>query len=246
MRPDMFKVVVERPRRGSRNSYGNIRHATNRARDLEDLPAKEGMQRPYRQHGDWKDLNENLSPLKRYLYKQVGRKWDDVYSDICEHINSNSTVQKHVLDHVFDYVTKHVFIQDGKVYENRRFWRGLYEADGLYVHPETGILLDGTQPRKRYKPKVDPDVYQINGIEYRRVNGCWFETIYEALPEPFEVTRYREDGEPHKYTVRQRKFDVVKKAHVQYDRWARITHYAASKRQLSGKELRRLGLVNAS
>ena len=87
MREDMFKVIVERPRWGSRHAarsklrYDKVpdrKHATGRRMVLES-------------EGWTKCLNENLAPLKRYLSKQVGRPWDKVYSEICEHLDTSST-----------------------------------------------------------------------------------------------------------------------------------------------------------
>lgn len=237
----MFKVVVERPRRGHKSCYGDFRRGNERARDSEDLPVNQGMRRPYGY--DAKDLNENLNPLKRYLRKQVGRKWDAVHADVCEHVDRGSTVQKHVLDHLADFVAVRVRIADGKIVELRPY--GPREVDGLYVDPETGILRDGAKPRQRHVSKPDPDAALIEGREYRRLGGCWFEVAFASLPEPYKVRRIDKAGEPHEFVVRPRMFDVVAKFWTSHDRRAGRTRYAASKRQLATKELRRLGLSNS-
>ena len=74
MRSDMAKVIVERPRIPAFKSRKGRRQA------LEDLPVQEGMRRARALRGDLKELNENLKPLRRYLERQVGRRWDKVYS----------------------------------------------------------------------------------------------------------------------------------------------------------------------
>jgi hypothetical protein len=72
MRDDMFKVIVERPRRIHSNAYkGDGRAFRNR----EDGPSRLGMNKGY---DDRKGLNENLAPLKRFLERQVNRPWDKV------------------------------------------------------------------------------------------------------------------------------------------------------------------------
>src|SRR6266536_2639198 len=96
MRKDMSRVIVERPR------LGGGRHRKGRAVPLEDLPKQEGIGRPYT--GDWKTLNENLSPLRRYLERQVGRPWNKVYSEISRHLRADNAVQQHVRDHLRDFV----------------------------------------------------------------------------------------------------------------------------------------------
>jgi hypothetical protein len=39
--------------------------------------------------------------LKGYLYAQIGRRWDTVYSEIREQFDPNSVTQLHILGHVF-------------------------------------------------------------------------------------------------------------------------------------------------
>jgi len=77
MRKDMYKVIVERPRRGKeRDSL-----ACQLRGDL-DGPPRLGMRAGY----GYRELNENLAPLRRYLHTQVGRPWGKVFSEICARI----------------------------------------------------------------------------------------------------------------------------------------------------------------
>jgi len=87
MREDMPKVIVERARRG------DCRARKGRARSLDELPSKEGMRRRYAVSGDWKELNENLAPLRRYLERQVGRPWNKVYSEISLRLRVGSDLE---------------------------------------------------------------------------------------------------------------------------------------------------------
>ena len=61
MREDMAKVIVTRPR--------ILDSATRRGRFIppEVLPKKIGLRRHARERGGYKMLNENLSPLQRFL-----------------------------------------------------------------------------------------------------------------------------------------------------------------------------------
>ena len=134
MRSDMSKVIVERPRRG-----GGRDRKRRSAREFEDMPSKQSMKRA---HTDLKDLNENLSPLKRYLRKNVGRPWDKVFSEICKNIRVDNTVQKHVRSHVYHYVERNVIVEGKEI-----FTRGilgvceLWNGD-LYVCPKSGLLKE--------------------------------------------------------------------------------------------------------
>src|SRR5258708_15065697 len=94
MREDMAQVIVERPRLHGHNSRKG------RDRDWDALPSQEGMRRPHKLSGNWKELNENLAPLRRYLERQVGRPWDKVYSEIAERLRADSAVRQHVRYHL--------------------------------------------------------------------------------------------------------------------------------------------------
>jgi hypothetical protein len=74
MREDMYKVIVERPRRGKE---GDATAA--RLRKDFDGTMRLGMRVGY----GYRSLNENLAPLRRYLHAQIGRPWNKVFSEIC-------------------------------------------------------------------------------------------------------------------------------------------------------------------
>src|SRR4051794_11647731 len=107
MRADMAKVIVERPRYGSRDA-GMAKGYKRKLQRIstDELPIREGMKK--RSGGGTKSLNEHLGPLRRYLDSQVGRSWNKVFAEICAHINRNSAVQDHVRDHIDDYVVLRV------------------------------------------------------------------------------------------------------------------------------------------
>lgn len=120
MRPDMAKVIVERPRRA-----GYVTKGHGRVRDMEDLPRNEGMTRPHRMNWGGKELNENLAPLRRFLLSRVGHKWDAVYSEISENLKATSAVQQHVRDHVNDFVITKVRVDaDGCLWGTN--WGGAF------------------------------------------------------------------------------------------------------------------------
>lgn len=113
----MTECIIERPRHGGvRNYHSNrprIKHLD--IDDLDSLPKSEGYRRPHLDNG--KELSDFLNPLYRFLLSNVGRKWNDVYSEIRQNINPNSTTQIHILDHVLTWVNVNTFIgEDGKVY----------------------------------------------------------------------------------------------------------------------------------
>jgi hypothetical protein len=128
----MHKVIVERPRLG-----GHGARKGRRPRDVEDLPATSGMRRPY---GYWgKELNDYLSPLRRFLRKQVGRPWNKIYSEICSGLKAGHPLHDHLRSHVRQLVC---FPAPDGPNRNR------YGSD-FFVHPRSGILRIAKPRRKK-------------------------------------------------------------------------------------------------
>lgn len=154
MRADMFEVIIERPRGGAGWLKGR-RHADDVRRRPDEAPLREPMMRG----GRTKHLNENLAPLERFLRSRVGRPWNAVHSEMCEHLRQASAVQKHVLDHVKQLVSLHVVMKDGAPHLFRGWGPhrelvplGLYDRCRLYVCPKTGILREAPQVRRKRTP----------------------------------------------------------------------------------------------
>src|SRR5262245_27860576 len=102
MRSDMDKVIVERPRFRSRapsrkKGYRKYLQRTG----IDQLPVREPMLG--RWHGMGKFLNEHLGPMRRFLRSNIGRPWNKVHQELCEHVSFENAVQAHVLTHIYDY-----------------------------------------------------------------------------------------------------------------------------------------------
>lgn len=279
MREDMAKVIVERPRRG-----GSVRRP-GRAVDLEDMPSKESLRRPYRLRGTHKYLNENLAPLRRYLESRVGRPWDEVYSEICAHLRVDSTVQQHVRDHLKDLV---------EIVPEER-WYSVYGAEGrrkvrssrwqsMYVDPADGILRKDpdregrARANRRREAERPKDRVRIDGSrELRLVDGIWYEVAYALLPapryvavverRPVRLNPHRWDSPVVEMDVEVRRLTTSPVYDVALKRWIpagpRIDgeaerrrwqaefgrlggRYAAAKRQVDSRTLRRYGIANGA
>jgi hypothetical protein len=188
MREDMSRVIVERPRRGG--GWGR----KGRAIALENLHKHEGIRRRHVLSGDWKTLNENLAPLRRYLERQVGRPWNKVYSEIALQLRADNTVQQHVRDHIGDYVAINPQRRSGCFYAmggaNRLSDRLWFEP--LYVDPNDGLLkrtdrLPEAKALRRlgqHPPKPVDRIGVTPDRELRRLGGLWFEVILAQMPEP--------------------------------------------------------------
>lgn len=262
MRKDMAKVLVDRPRL--------IDSTEHRGRKLPDelLPKAIGVRRSVREAGGFKQLNENLAPLRRYLERQVGRPWNKVFSEIAANLKSTSTVQQHVRDHIKDFVQLHPRA-DARVWtgSDRRWFQP------LYVDPRDGILkrtdkLDWHKALQKPKPAVAVERIPVSDQrELRRLAGLWFEITLAALPAPEYRTVLRPappspSGRPREMAVRQLITPAVvdavtgkavcagpeldeKQAWKAFRQAYPSRTYAVSKRQLARSELRRHGLTNA-
>lgn len=199
MRADMGKVLVERPRPGSRQGsrphkgYGK---GVRRALESDDGgPVREGIRAPYSSR---RFFNEHLAPLRRYLDSNVGRPWNLIYSEICAHVDRGNVVQKHILTHLFDYVIRETILVDGVPCLGRRIWYGEYGQplrgirtpyDRWYVCPRSGLLCRFDR-RKREpnshcnKPKPTVAVRRLGDTMGYRIVGAGVELIRLApLPE---------------------------------------------------------------
>jgi hypothetical protein len=255
MRSDMAKVIVERPRFGSRMRGGPRKgHRRQEQRlGVDALPKREGMKQTYGH--DTKSLNEHLGPLGRYIESQVGRPWDKVFAEICAHIDRNSAVQDHVRDHVFDFVTTDVILVDGVPHRKAGAGRhpgghgGPLEAGGrwggFYVCPVSGILKHVKRRRPKYRPKTPEKAVFVNvgkDRQCRLIDGRWHLVELRKLP-PLQPsarpgwTRRRTRDEARDVVLNRRVHDIT-------DVEAKQAHgalvYAVSTRPLSKDELKQL------
>ena len=209
MREDMAQVIVERPRIKPFNNRKGRRVA------LDDLPKHEGMRRGHAEHGDTKQLNENLAPLRRYLEGQVGRPWNKVYSEIAAHLRVDNTVQQHVRDHLRDFVA---VTPRRNVSGWRSSIRGGLWWQRLYVDPVTGLLcrtdrLPEEKARQRARrARPAPPIERMNlddTRELRRIAGLWYELTLAPLPEPVYRVQREIRKLPHvPYSSRTRFFEA--------------------------------------
>jgi hypothetical protein len=255
MRADMSKVLVEEPRHGraaARALVGARRCERQRPdRDGESARSRFGMA----QGGGSKHFGEHLRPLYNWLRQQVDRPWDAVYSELCGTLDRRSVVQNHLFQHLYDEVEAKTEWRDGEVWVVQPRWgdpRPLSESYAeLYVHPRTGILLvnragaiarkkrreaqrahaaEGHADRRCGLPGMAPDTV------CERIEGVWYLVTLAPLGAAcqahpaYDVLLHRPVWTIHHEALRARHG----KAGV----------YAAAKRQLDAKALRRFDLAN--
>ncbi len=156
MRRDMAKVLVERPRRG-----GGWERKGRAVSDPDLQRGQVGMLRQARESGGYKELNDHIAPLRRFLERQAGRPWDKVRSELREHIKPGNPVQEHLMSHVDNFLEVHVRKVEpserapcGLVAMAGTGWHGRERPlpeRGLYVDPDDGIIK---RARRRKIPKA--------------------------------------------------------------------------------------------
>lgn len=223
----MAKVIVERPRIGGGVRFPRAEGPDDSRLSIEDWRSREGVRRPWHRSSCRKHLNENLTPLRRYLRSNVGRPWNKVYSEICQQINRDSAVQLHVWQHLMQDVCTNPYVITGEV---RRYsvLNGYY----FYVDPRSGLLREAPPFRwKHLREKTEaPDdrIVIDESHEFRRIDGIWYELELAPLPPDRLVFDHGTRRECRGAMCRE-----------MIDFYGRPV-YAIRKRQLNKKELRRI------
>jgi hypothetical protein len=239
----MHKVVVERPRGGQ----GWARQFPRPKAGFDDLPARQGIRRPHSQRKWFTDV---LGPLRRWMHSQVGRPWNAVYSEACAVIKPDSVVRAHIKTHLLEFVQRHTFMQDGRVWCFTHGWqaggRPIEQAASrwtpFYVHPITGRLCE-VPPRPRRRPHEElrdrravTQRWLTKTLLLRRIHGLWF--ACEMRPFPPEHER---GNRPDRFDLAERKQLSGAEASKIYGQEV----YCIAKLQLSRKELKLCSLANA-
>jgi hypothetical protein len=183
MRRDIKYVVVERSRSGPR---GKTRKYTTH-RDIEDAPNVESLRCRYK---DRRIPSDFLAPIEGFLRKSCGRPWDKVYSEIREHLNGNSTMQAHVLQHVHQYVEENAVITEGVPYDIQGHAITSYLSYPMFYVDGKGVLRKApTQASTKYQKPVLPLIVfpNMRGVQYRMCNRGdglrWYKLTLETAKE---------------------------------------------------------------
>jgi hypothetical protein len=234
MRSDMKKVVVERPRGQSyvpnRKFGARLRYIP--GHDYEEQPKRVGISASYRGYGySAKWLRDLLGPLDRFLRTNVGRPWNEVYSEICSTLDKREITGHHLISHL--EVETHCFIgSNGKVCHLR--W-GNHETgvEEFYVHPLTGLLCYAERPNrrelKRQRLLAEEVTWLVINDEtaYRKHEGIWYRVKYKRV-----FAGWRRRTPPLKV------YDIFYKQEVPLDwGWYAV---ATEKKQCNRDELKRV------
>lgn len=182
--------------------------------DLEESPTfesvhKKSVYRSYRVKGKLID---------KYLESQLGRNWNDVYSELCK------ILPEIVKNHIKDNVTLDCYEKDGEYYDNTCMYGLNHLVYGFFVD-KNGILnfQDGstnTFVKNFHNKHIGYKI--IDGNTYARFDGIWFYVLTQPAP-----------SDPH-YSHKVYKFINEYNSRL----------IIIEKRQLCHSELKALGLTN--
>jgi hypothetical protein len=227
----MGKVITERERTGNPSKGLKTRMDIKwKGEDGDyDIPNRMSSS-ANRQHGyDAKQFTDVLGPIYRFLDKQVGRPWNKVHSELCEHLDKRKVTHAHVFTHIDSYVEKDVFRGNDKIWYHTTGYSyvsggvALRRVVGLFVNPKNG-LIQRQKPPKEEPKKKDFDVVKVDKEnEHRRLNGIWFLVKLKEV----EIDDSYYSHFTQKMVIRTRK-----------------EMREVSRKQLNKKELKKLGVEN--
>ncbi len=202
MRADLNKLLCERERVGHSDKYKHYR----RLKKFNPAPGEEGENLPFtegtkhRYGYDGKSFNENLSPLRGAIRANLGKRWDTFYSDLCKNFDKRSVINQHILQHLFQYVEREVYIEDGELWVRQ----GQYSRSGdvklrdsryteYFVDPRDGIMKKNKW-YKGDKARKDRKAAEARAAELavtrwidedtvlRNIEGVWFHFTLADVP----------------------------------------------------------------
>jgi len=246
MRADMHKVFSSsRHRRGRLWSKVKQKGSARARPDIfdEDQPHTERI-RNRKGHS----RRQKYDVLRRYIRSQVGRPWSEVYSEICEQLDTRNELQRDVRDWLKGYVEESVVLINGVPHESR----GEYRVYDVWVHPDTGILMkppaqqpyvltaeqlawrERAERERRPRYKIDA-THRLVWLEGYEVPGRWYVVTLKPLPEtlPEEYTDW-----PHDVVRDWCSSDYQWFRRHQFNEWGDYV-YAAEKRPATNKLVRR-------
>lgn len=224
MRKDMRQIVSE-PSRGGSRYYSNLPNEYRGAKRFKPVYVEvtdedsiydqyevvdEFCERvlPMRARAigwDGKSSQIKVGIIKRWLFKQINRPWDDVYSEVCKvfHQNKKSTRKKSYdltswLDNLVD--TRTYLDEDGTIRvlsnwgESCRPLAASTASVTLYVD-HAGILRKAEPTVRSYRSarrderKATAEAQKANRkiisrtVQYHRVDGVWNKIKLDELPE---------------------------------------------------------------
>lgn len=217
MRQDFAKLLCEKPRREvgyqyhkngfRRKKFGYSHRLYNTIEEEEEYQVHKIEAHPNKENihykkGKRKSLNEHLNPLKGYLESCIGKKWDDVYSEICKTVPRRGVINLHVYQHLLEDIFKLkldtndtqycISLSGHMIYPNRGYSR---------IRPQD-FLIDNQGYLRSAKEYMDAihewlDFTYLNKVFENKLKNRFIDDFIEEVIED-SIVRYTIKEDKHK------------------------------------------------
>jgi hypothetical protein len=127
--------------RSERRAYRVYCHQARFDAEIEE-PSDNSFAAPYSIGKGFRDFDDKLNPVRRWLESQINRPWNNVKSDIVETFDSRTTAGRHILDHIDGFVS---------LPETRcRYYYLSYRFPGELYVDSNGFLRQEPWRKRRY------------------------------------------------------------------------------------------------
>jgi hypothetical protein len=152
---NLARTAIEGGRTGSNKWDRHYSHKETRAQERAFLGEVQSDLENYYEYDIeetrhvYKEFNDKLGPMYRWLQSQCGRPWNDVRSEVTKTFDTRTTAGRHI---VYDHLLSSV--EEGPDYNYRRYYYGpedyttSYHRYDFYVDNE-GVLREKTVVKRR-------------------------------------------------------------------------------------------------
>lgn len=149
-------------------------------KDIANAPKRERISHS-RYHSRWRALF-NWAYMRKYLKSQVGRPWNDVWADIAATHDVRNYSDAQFREEVKDLVYFDVYINEDGMFDRHGGRIFSYRCGTYYVDAE-GILKAIPQDKRYRHVPPESKIIRINGLEYYKHDGIWYEVVTKPLSE---------------------------------------------------------------
>jgi hypothetical protein len=209
VRHDLNKLLCERERHGHDRKYKEVRRNKkfiSPGEEGENMPSFESTKFRYSRVGEQKSFSENLTPLQGLIRANVGKRWDTFYSELCEVFDMSSVINQHILQHLYQYVEKEIYLKDDELYVRGKYSHSTDtklrdSSTKFYVDPRDGKIHKNKYEKHQRRAQEQADALEAKDIAsiyhkidndnvLHKIDGVWFHfTMEDVLPGKYVFTK---------------------------------------------------------
>lgn len=127
-------------------------------------------------------VGTDFSFMQRWLTSQIGKPWDDVYSEICQLADRRQFQGRHFHYWLNNQVDQYCTLgKDGQIYNKygvtfHSFWTK------FYVHPVKRTLEIYKVENQKYRREVIKKIFELEDTLFHCHDGIWYRVQMKELP----------------------------------------------------------------